>query len=101
MAYKSSAFIYALLHIVNNLHFVSKYSFISACSFSLICSSDKFVKIPILKSEPYTLFNFKLCEDTSITTTSHFAAAILANNSCNSKLSGVVLSLSPKSSAPI
>ena len=64
-------------------------------------SFEKFVKIPISNSQPSTLFNFKLCEDTSITAKSHFSFTILAKSSCNSKLSGVVLSLSPKFLAPI
>ena len=46
------------------------------------------------KLHPSTLCNFKLCDDTSITTTSTPSSAIILNICCNSKLSGVVLSLS-------
>ena len=52
------------------------------------------VNIPISKSQPATLSNFKLCDDTSITTTWHPSSCILLNICCNSILSGVVFSLS-------
>ena len=68
---------------------------------ALIWSSEKFVNTPISKSQPATLCNFKLCEDTSIITTSQFSLAILLNNCCNLILSGVVLSLSSNFSSPI
>ena len=71
------------------------------CSLGLIWSFEKLVKIPISKLQPSTLPNFKLCEDTSITTKSHFSFTILLKISCSSKLSGVVLSLSPKFLSPI
>ena len=46
------------------------------------------------KLHPSTLCNFKLCDDTSITTYSTPASTICANVFCNSILSGVVLALS-------
>ena len=46
------------------------------------------------KSHPATLSNFRLCDETSITTASHFCSSILLNISCSFKLSGVVLRLS-------
>ena len=66
----------------------------SGCSFGLIWSSEKFVNNTISKSHPSTLCNFKLCDETSITTASTPAATIWLKICCNSKLSGVVLSLS-------
>ena len=67
----------------------------SGCSFSLIWSSEKFVNATKSNSHPSTLCNFKLWEDTSITTYSTFSSTILLNNFWSSKLSGVVLSESP------